>query len=151
GAMISTGWEAFAGDIVGRVVGTYDLANSTTESSLISGTAATAATGFKIPANTLGLTGAIKLMVLVDYLNNTGANQTCTIRIKFGGTVSYGDAVGSIAASANRYPIPIEVVLANLAASNSNVLEGRAPAWGGGAPTTGSVAGIVGAIADSRW
>jgi hypothetical protein len=151
GVMISTGWEAFEGDIVGRVVGTYDLVNSTTESSLISGAAASSTTGFKVPANTLGLTGAIKLTVLVDYSNNSGANQTCTIRIKFGGTVFYGDAVGSITASANRYPIPIEVVLANLAATNSNVLQGRAPAWGGGAPTTGSVAGLIGAITDSRW
>jgi hypothetical protein len=99
----------------------------------------------------MGVTGAIRLTLLVDYLNNTGGNQSCTIKIKFGGTVFYGDAVGSIATSANRYPIPIEVVLANLAATNSNVLQGNAPAWGGGAPAAGSVAGIVGAITDSRW
>jgi hypothetical protein len=150
GVSFSTGWEAFVGGILGRVTGSYDLNNSTTESSLVSGAAASSSSGFKIPANTLGLTGAIRLTVLADYLNNTGGNQTCTIKIKFGGTVFYGDLVSGIAASANRYPVPLRVVLSNLDAADSNFLQGIAPAWGGGTPTAGSVAGIIGAIGDSR-
>ena len=43
--------------------------------------------GFKVPANTLGLTGSVRVTLVADYLNNTGVNQTCTFRIKFGGTV----------------------------------------------------------------
>jgi hypothetical protein len=150
GASFSTGWDAFGGGLVGSVSGTYDLSNTTAESSLISGAAASGTTGFKVPANTLGITGAIKVTLLADYLNNTGAGQTCTIKIKFGGTVFYGDAVGGIAASATRYPVPITFVVANLAAANSNFIEGLAPSWGGGAPSAGSVAGIVGAISDRR-
>jgi hypothetical protein len=149
GGSFSTGWEAFVGGILGRSAGTYDLVNSTTESSLISGAAATGTSGFKIPGNTIGLTGAVRLTLLGDYLNNSGGAQTCTIKIKFGGTVFYGDAVGSIAASANRYPARIVVVLANLDATNSNFLQGFAPAWGA-APTTGSVAGLVGSSTDLR-
>jgi hypothetical protein len=150
GASLSTGWEVFVGGIVGRTTGTYDLVNSTTESSLISGAAASATTGFKIPANTLGLNGGLRLSVVADYLNNVAANQSCTIKIKFGGTVFYGDAVATIAQSATRRPVPINVILANLNATNSNLLEGTAPSWGGGAPAAGSVAGIIGTITDGR-
>jgi hypothetical protein len=150
GASFSTGWEVFVGGIVGRTTGTYDLANSTTESSLISGAAASATSGFKIPANTLGLKGAVRLTLIADYLNNTGGNQTCTIRIKFGGTAFYGDAVAGIGANANRYPAMLTVVLCNLNATNSNLLQGVAPSWGGGAPSTGSVAGLIGAVTQGR-
>src|SRR5260370_905524 len=150
GHSFSTGWEVFGGGLLGAVAGSYDLNNSTTESSLISGAAASGTSGFKIPANTLGLTGAIRLTVVADYLNHTGANQSCTIKTKFGGTVFYGALVGGIAASATRYPVPIAFVLANLAATNSNAIQGSAPSWGGGAPTTGSVAGIIGAVTDGR-
>jgi hypothetical protein len=150
GVSISTGWEALASGMVGRVAGSYDLNNSTTESSLISGVTASSTTGFKVPAGTMSSAAAIRLVVVSDYLNNTGSNQSCTIKIKFGGTVFYGDAVTPISASSTRYPTPIEVVLSNIGATNSNVLEGIVPAWGGGAPAAGSIAGIVGAITDRR-
>ncbi len=151
GVTISTGWEVFVGGIVGRTTGTYDLVNSTTESSLISGAAASGTSGFRIPANTLGLNGAVRLTLVGDYLNNSGAGQSCTIRIKFGGTAFYGDLVTGIAANANRYPVPLTVVVANLNATNSNLLQGIAPSSGGGAPTTGSVAGLIGAITHGRF
>jgi hypothetical protein len=150
GVTFSTGWDAFVGGSLGRVAGTYDLVNSTTESSLISGAAASGTSGFKVPGNTLGLMGAVRLTLIADYLNNTGGAQTCTIKIKFGGTVFYGDAVGGITASATRYPVPITVVLANLDATNSNFLQGTAPAWGG-APTSGSVAGVIGGVSMVGW
>jgi hypothetical protein len=88
---------------------------------------------------------------VADYLNNTGGNQSCTIRVKFGGTAFYGDVVSGIAANANRYPVPLTIVIANLNATNSNLLQGIAPSWGGGAPTTGSVAGLIGAITHGRF
>jgi hypothetical protein len=150
GVTISTGWEAVGGGTVGRVAGIYDLNTSTTETSLISGSAAGSQTGFLIPANTLTITGAIRLMLIGDYLNNTGGNQGCTLKVKFGGTVFYGDNVTGIGASATRYPIRIDVILANLGATNSNAMVGTAPAWGGGTPAAGSVGGVVGAITDSR-
>ncbi len=145
-----TGWELITGELVGSVTGTYDLVNSTTESSLISGAASSATSGFRIPANSLRLPGGVRLTLVGDYLNNSGGEDTCTIKIKFGGTVFYGDAVAAIAASANRYPIPICVVLVNLNLTNSNLIQGTAPAWGGGAPTTGSVAGLIGPMTDAR-
>lgn len=150
GVTFCTGWELITGELVGSVTGTYDLVNSTTESSLISGAASSATSGFRIPANSLGLAGGVRLTLVGDYLNNSGGAQTCTIKIKFGGTVFYGDAVAAIAASANRYPIPICVVLVNLNLTNSNLIQGTAPAWGGGAPTTGSVAGLIGPMTDAR-
>jgi hypothetical protein len=150
GVTTNTGWDSIASELIGAVTGTFDLVNSTAETSLISGVAASSTTGFKIPANTLGVVGAIRLTLVSDYLNNSGANQTCTIRVKFGGTVFYGDAVGSIAASANRYPTPVNVVVVNLNATNSNLMQGFAPAWAGGAPTTGSVAGLIGPMTDRR-
>jgi hypothetical protein len=147
---ISTGWEAVGGGLLGQVSGTYDLVNSTTESSLISGAAASATSGFKIPGNTLGPAGAVRVTILCDYLNNSGANRACTIRIKFGGTVFYGDNATGIVSSANRYPVPISFILANLNATNSNLIQGIAPAWAGGAPSAGSVAGVFGPFTDSR-
>jgi hypothetical protein len=150
GVTITTGWETIGGGVIGRAAGTYDLVNSAAEFSLISGLAVSTTTGIRIPANTLGITGAVRLSLLGDYLNNTGANQTCTIKIKYGGTVFYGDNVGAIAAGATRYPVRIDVILANLNATNSNLIEGTAPSWGGGAPAAGSVAGVIGAITDSR-
>lgn len=149
GVTFSTGWDSIGGELIGAVTGTYDLVNSTTESSLISGAAASGTSGFRIPANTLGLVGAVRLTLIGDYLNNSGGNQSCTIKIKFGGTVFYGDAVGSIGASANRYPARIQVVLANLNATNSNLLQGLAPNWGT-VPTTGSVAGLVSVMSNLR-
>src|SRR5205823_1246132 len=104
GVSSSIGWETLGGGLYSSVSGTYDLVNSTTESSLISGAAATASTGIKIPANTFGPVGAMRVSIVGDYLNNSGANRACTIRIKFGGTVFYGDQVSGIAAGATRYP-----------------------------------------------
>ena len=149
GVTFSTGWDTIAAELLGSVTGTYDIVSSTTETSLISGATASATTGFKLPANTLGLNGGVRLTIVSDYSNSTGSAQTCTLRIKFGGTVFYGDAVGSIASNANRYPTPISFILVNLGAANSNLLQGVAPAWAS-APTTGSVAGVIGAITNSR-
>ena len=150
GVAVSTGWDSIAGELVGSVTGTYDLVSSTTETSLISGAVASSTTGFRIPAKTIPVNGALRLTIVGDYLNSTGSAQSCTLRIKFGGTVFYGDAVGSIASSVTRHPARIELVLVNLNATNSNLLVGAAPAWGGGTPATGSVAGTYGGIADAR-
>jgi hypothetical protein len=150
GVEVGTGWDSIASELVGSITGTYDLVSSTAETSLISGLAASSTTGFRIPAKTIPVDGAMRLTLVGDYLNSTGANQTCTLRIKFGGTVFYGDAVGSIASNATRHPARIEFVLANLNATNSNLLMGEAPAWGGGAPAAGSIAGSYGGIGDAR-
>ena len=41
-------------------------------------------------------------------------------------------------------------VLANLGTTNSNVLQGITPSWGGGAPAAGSVGGTLVPITDTR-
>lgn len=106
-----------------KVSGVYDLNTSTTESSLISGATSSGTTGWQIPANTLGASGGIRVRLLGDYLNNSGAGQNLTLKVKFGGTVFWGDLEAN-AASATRTMVWLDFILANVGATNVNYAGG---------------------------
>lgn len=58
-------------------VGQQTVVNTTTETSVFSGT---------VPGGTLGTNNLLILRMCGDIFNNTGANQTVTFRVKYGGT-----------------------------------------------------------------
>lgn len=66
------------------VHGIYDRANSDT--TVGNTTVETTLYSKSITANDLGTTGGIRVSVFGQWTNNTGANRTLTVRIKFGAT-----------------------------------------------------------------
>lgn len=73
---------------------------------------------YTIPAATLGTTGSLRLRLQGDYLNNTGAAATYTLRVKLGATTLFDDVSGGLASSATRRPWFLDLVLANQSATS---------------------------------
>lgn len=112
-----------------------DYVNSVTETTMYS---------FSITGNTLGANGGVRLRVVLDYLNNSAANKTLTVRIKLGATTLWGDTSANLAINANRRVLDIDVILFNTGATNSQRVGGKL-LMGATNPTTGegSASGTV--------
>jgi hypothetical protein len=106
------------------------LASSVTETSVYS---------FSVPGGTIGFPSKLVLDLEGSYLNNTGSNDTFTIRVKFGGTtVSQGQLVLGI--GPNRYVFHLRVVITNSGATNAQRI--TAELWSGcgvASPAMGNV------------
>lgn len=99
-----------------------------------------------IPANTLKTNQAIHVVIIFDFLKNTGGAETVTLRIKYGATTMFADASASITNNAARRDGRCEFWLSGDAATNIQLLRGY---WVTGAPTaatsgTGDFAGNLG-------
>lgn len=137
-------WASPGGTVVPtafKVNGVFDYNTSTVEQSLISGAAATGTTGWQIPANQLGANGAIRVMILGDYLNSSGGTVNETIKVIFGGTTFYGDLQATFNA-AGRAPFWVDFIISNTGATNTNFAAGKYSLDSGIAPSAGTVAGI---------
>lgn len=108
---------------------TIDVVNTVTETAIFSQS---------LEANLLSSNGSVRLSLLCDYLNNSGANRNLTVRVKLGATTMFGDARTAITVSANRRVILIDLILGNLNATNSQMVQGTFQLT---AATAGSVAG----------
>jgi hypothetical protein len=98
---------------------------------------------FSIPGNTIGATGILRCRFIADFLNNTGANQTGTLRIKLGATTIFASGSGNIATNAGRRVLDLDFILANLT-TGSQRLGGRAHMGAAGASTgEGDIAATV--------
>lgn len=86
-----------------RVVTTVDVASTATETDLYSKS---------IAANDMQTDRMLRLTLVGDLLRNNGEDPV--IRVKFGGTTLLDDTLGIGANSATRYPLWIEVLLAEL-------------------------------------
>src|SRR3990172_7178454 len=117
---------------------TIDVVSSPAELSLYDG-AASAGNGWNIPANLLGTDKMLRLTLMGDYLFNNNIADTLTLRVKFGGTTFFADAMGSSVIAARRQPWQLHLLVANLGATNSQMISGSGlwPASDELAPTTG--------------
>lgn len=106
-----------------------DVTGTTTETTWVS---------WNIPANTLKANGLIHVVILFDFLKNTGGAETVTLRVKYGATTMFGDASASITDNAARRDGRCEFWLAADGATNAQLLRGY---WVTGAGTAVSVAG----------
>lgn len=123
-----------------RVTAALDIASTAAETSLYSKV---------IAANDLGTNKMLRLTVLGDILHNNVNTDTLTFRVKFGGTTFFANTFnwGGFS-SANRMPFVVLLFLANLGATNSQMIEGYWAGFGRGdmaAPTTGI--GLLGGAA----
>jgi hypothetical protein len=96
-----------------------DIVSSVTETDLLQ------ASGYSIPANTLGINGDARALLLGDYLNNTGGNTTLTLKVYWGGTLVINTGASfSVGTSATRRPFQIQLCLANDGATNVQFING---------------------------
>ncbi len=110
-----TAWIEMGG-VINRVASTVTIGGST-ETTIYS---------YTVPANTMGTNKALRLTMIGDRLNDSGATKTITLRVKFGGTTLYQDVTATFAdANLNRYPWNATVVLANQDATNAQTLGGQ--------------------------
>lgn len=96
---------------------TINIVSSTTETDILQ------ASGYSIPANTLGANGNARVTIQMDYINNTGGALTMpTMRAYFGGTkILDTGAGGNQPASAVRQAGKLTLDLQNLNATNSQI------------------------------
>lgn len=95
-----------------KAVGELDVANTVTETDIVNEV---------IPAGKLGTTGAMRLTVLCDYKNDTGANKNLTVKFYMGSLVDTITITG-VTATATKYPFSLEFLYANQNATNSQIL-----------------------------
>lgn len=88
--------------ILTRLVTELDIVSSTTETDLLA---------YTVPASTLGTDKALRVVILADYLNNSGSGKTFTLKIKYGATTMYSDVSTSFTAAATRRAVKIEFTL----------------------------------------
>jgi hypothetical protein len=92
---------------------------------------------FIIPGGTLSTDNALRVNILGDYLNNSGAGRTFTLRVKYGSTTMYVDATASIAVSTLRRPFTWEFVLAADNSASSQLMNATTMLGNVAAATTG--------------
>jgi hypothetical protein len=133
---------------IARFSSLLDIVNTAAESTLLSAL---------IPANTLGSDRAVRAVLLGDYLNNTGANQTLRLRLKYGATTLYDGTTGALASNAARRAVRVELVIAGQGSASVQALGGlvHVSAPGGAAAGIGDLAGaslavpVAGAAAEN--
>jgi len=98
--------------ILDRAVGTQDVVNTTTETSVYS---------FTVPGGTLGTNRALRLTLTGDYLNNAAATPTFLIKVKYGGTTIFNGNAPALIQSAFRFSIDVVTMLSANNATNSQI------------------------------
>jgi len=114
--------------ILCRAATQFDVVNTATEQTVFTCT---------VPANALATTKSVRVELRGDFLNNTGATPTLTLRIRFGATTIYADASATIPTSGSRRPFTLNITLANQNAANTQVLSGLVQMGIAGGATTG--------------
>lgn len=79
---------------------------------------------YTIPAGTLSATGEIRLKVLSEFLNNTGAGRGYTLKFKLGGTtvIEYTTGASAFGSTATRRNFTILVTVSQTGATNSQIV-----------------------------
>jgi hypothetical protein len=92
-------------------------------SEVVSSSLETAIYSYDVPAWTLKDERALRIRMHGDYLNNTGANRTLTLRVTLGGSDVYLDA-NTTGPSASRRPFWLDLNLAANAGTDAQTLGG---------------------------
>lgn len=130
-----------------NVTSTQTIANTVTETDLF--TTTTGSGYLTIPAGTLTSTGSIRVKMGGLYLNNTGANRTLRLKVRYGassGTPSFttwtalwdSNVSDNIAASANNRAWDLDFTIQALNATNSQNGSGLFTLSSATAPTVGT-------------
>jgi len=114
--------------VINSTGATLDVVNTTNPTSLYN---------FTIQEYALGTNKAARVTVLCDYLNNSGAARTFTLRVLFGGAIWYEDVSISLGVSTARRAIGIIVWVGAANSVSSQVLHGSLTISSPTAPTTG--------------
>lgn len=112
----AAGWQtptASGISILNRASGTTDVANTASETAIFS---------HSVTGALMSTDKMLRLTVLGDYLYNNVADQTVTMRVKFGGTTYVQAAAASNVLGADRKPWVLHVDVANLGANNSQMI-----------------------------
>lgn len=119
---------------------------------VVSSVAETTWLSWNVPANTLRTNRGVKVTIIYDFLNDTGAGDFFTLRVKYGATTMFADASAAIGANAARRDGVLEVWLMGDTATNVQLCRGRMQLGGVSAATTGTgdLAGTVG-MAGAPW
>jgi hypothetical protein len=126
-----------------RSTGAVTVVNTTTETDLLS---------TEIIANAMTrLTdgsrfGSLRVRLTGTYLNNSGANRTLTLRVKFGTTTLFADTSPTIGFGAGRRRWNLDFIIQNTSAS-AQVMTGTFAYSTGAVPTTGT--GALSAVANT--
>lgn len=121
-------WTEIGGSRILNVqTDTLDIVNTAVEQGLWS---------WIVPAGALSISRALRLTLIGDYLNNTGANSSFTFRMLFGGlALSASLTQGGITAGDSRRALSFDIFLQAKGAANAQVAEmGFFLAWMGGIP-----------------
>lgn len=123
------GWTS--GVLFRVAAATEIINNSTAETSCFSGITPT------VPAGTLGTAGIVRFAIDGQLTNTTGANQTLTVKLVFGGVTYFQDATANIGsnASSRGWRIHGELVANN--STSSQRVTGIVTVGAAGAVTTG--------------
>ncbi len=99
--------------IIHKATADYDIVNTAAEQSVYQGSGESAPV---IPANLLGPNGGFWARLSGDYLNNSGASRTLTVKVKFGSTTIFNTTTPTLSTSpTNRRKWVIDVFCQNTA------------------------------------
>ena len=115
--------------ILDRLTAVNDVVNVNTESTFYS---------FNVPGNTLGTNRSLELVLTGDFMNDTGANRTLNIKVKYGATTMYDDTTGNLGTSGPRRGFQMVLYLANQGATGTQWLGGHVLMGDPGATTAGT-------------
>jgi len=107
---ISTG-----GGAENRVTDTVTITNTTTETTVYS---------YTVPANKLSTNKMLRLTLVGDYLNNSGANRSLRLRIYLGDTLIFDDSGSVVSPYPDLRAWRLTLNLSNLGAVDSQFLSG---------------------------
>ncbi|MGE0680765.1 MAG: hypothetical protein AB7P69_07635 [Candidatus Binatia bacterium] len=106
--------------VLDRVTSTVDIVNDASEQALYSKS---------IAANVLSTNRLVRLSLLGDYQNESGAVRTLQIKVKLGSTTLFDDVTGNISSSSGganaRRPFCVKLIVGNKGATNSQIANGE--------------------------
>jgi hypothetical protein len=98
------------GDGIADTVGQLEIANTVTETTLYT---------YSVPGGTLSTTKALALNLIGDWINNTGADQTVRLRVKYGATTLHDETTAPLPPSAMRRAWMLNLQLGNTGTASS--------------------------------
>lgn len=146
GVTITTGpgtatFKVSTTQVLDRTVTQLDIQNTVTETTLYS---------VVVPAGMMGANKSIRTVLAGAYVNNTGANRTFTLKVKFGGTVIFQDDTLNITTNAAARIFALEFELTNRTTTSQfglgRVVLGQASAATSGTGDLGTAANFLDAL-----
>lgn len=114
----------------------HDYARDVVVAELVNDATETTMASFTVTGGHLGTDGAVKMVGIGDYLNNSGVAADLTVKVTYGGTTIATWLFSAVAASATRRAVLFAFILSAANSASAQV--------GGGMCSVGSAAGVTG-------